>query len=475
MDPYDPKEFAGIAERLVQLATRWLDVDRDDPQSTGLRPADVVARFDEPLPRTGRDAAEVLERVERDYVAEAQRLNHPRYIGHQVAPPIPAAAAADVLASTMNNGMAIWSMSPTATVVESRVLSWFAGELGWPDRDDARDWGGTFVSGGAVGNLTALAAARARVWPDAWVDGVGARRGAIVTSGSAHYCIERAAGLLGLGSRAVVPVPTEDGRAVPAEADRALRAARDEGRDVLALVGTAGATPDGAVDDLEALADVAAEHGVWFHVDAAHAGAFLLSKRLAPRLAGIGRADSVAIDLHKMMFQPISTAMVLCRRRASLLTAFAQSAPYLFHGGERGALDSGGLSLQCSRRADALRAWLTLQLYGADGVAELQERTVDTACASAALIAERPEFEVLHEPQTNILCFRHVPRRLAGDDAALDRHNDAVREALHRDRFAYLTGTSWNGRRVLRMTFINPATRVEDVGDVLDRIEASAT
>jgi L-2,4-diaminobutyrate decarboxylase len=468
-DAYDAGEFRRLAAGLTELAARWIETPADAPQTAEITAGAALARFAEPLPRRGTTVAALLERIERDYLADAHRLHHPRYVGHQVAPPLPVAGAIDVLASTMNNGMAIWEMSPTGTPVEHAVLGWFAAELGWP-----AGFGGTFVSGGAVGNLTALAAARAHARPEIWNSGVGAARLAIVTSEAAHYCIERAAGLMGLGREAVLSVRTVDGCMDPAAAAERIDGARAAGREVIALVGTAGTTALGAIDDLNALADVAEARELWFHVDAAHGGSFLLSPRLRALLSGLERADSVAIDLHKMMLQPISTALLLVRERARLARAFAQDAPYLFDADAGEPVDLGGLTLQCSRRADALRAWATLQLHGADGIAALQEYTVDLTRAVAETLAARADFELAHRPRTNILCFRHVPPRLAGDERALDRHQDALRERLRRDRFAYLTGTLLDGRRVLRMTLINPRTRLADVVAILDRIESLA-
>jgi len=467
VNPYDADGFRRLAAGLSELAARWIETGTDEPQTTGVDVAAAMATFAEPLPREGTTPDELLARIERDVLGHAHRLHHPRYVGHQVAPPVAVAGAVDLLASTLNNGMAVWEMSPTMTPIEHGVLGWFADELGWPG-DGAGRFGGTFVSGGAVGNLTALAAARAHVLPDAWTAGLGARKLAIVTSEAAHYCVARAAGLMGLGSDAVLTAPAPDGRIDVAAAGELIDRARADGALVLALVGTAGTTALGAIDDLTALADVAEQRGVWFHVDAAHGGAFLLSPRLRGMLAGIERADSVAIDLHKMMLQPISTALVLVRERARLARAFAQDAPYLLM--DEAGVDLGGMTLQCSRRADALRAWATLQLHGADGMAALQEATVDLTRAIADELERRPEFELVHCPQTNIVCFRHVPPRLSGDDAALDRHQDAARDELRRTRFAYLSGTTLGGRRVLRMTLINPRTTLDDVRAILDRI-----
>ncbi len=466
---YDPALLRELVAGLTELVARELACGAEEPQTTSWTSAEAHAYFDEPLPRRGSAPAELLAAL-ATYTAEAHRMHHPRYIGHQVAPPVAVAGAVDLLISSLNNGMAVWEMSPTGTMVEHALCGWFAGLCGW-----RAGFGGSFVSGGAVGNLTALAAARAHAWPDAWRAGVGERRGVIVASEAAHYCFERAAGVLGLGSDAVVGVPTRAGRMRPEAAEQVLARAADAGQEVLALVATAGTTALGAIDPLEELAALAAARGLWFHVDAAHAGSFLLSERLRPKLAGLERADSLALDLHKMMFQPISTALVLFRERARLAAAFSQTAPYLLRADDQPSYDLGGLTLQCSRRADALRAWATLKLHGADGIAALQERTVDLARSAAELLARASDFELAEHPDTNILCFRHVPARLAGDAPALDRHNDAARERLRAERFAYLTGTTLAGRRVLRFTFMNPRTELEHVEQILERIRSYGT
>jgi len=371
---YDPAAFRRLAEGVTALAAGYLARDEAADVTTRLAPAELARRFDEPLPREGTDADALLERWRTDVLPQCMRLAHPRYVGHQVASPLPGAAAVEPLVSLVNNSLAVWEMSPVYTVLERRVLAWFAAALGWPtDEEDADAAGGSFVSGGAVGNLTGLAAARARALPDAWTAGVDAARArpALVTSSAAHYSVERAAGVLGLGTDAVVATPHVAGRLDPARAGAAIDRARAEGRAVVALVACAGSTAIGAVDDLRALGAVARERRVWLHVDAAHAGAFLLSERLRPLLAGLEQADSVCVDLHKMGFQPLSTALVLVRRRRDLAGAFRQTAPYLFHGADEAERwNLGGQTLQCSRRGDAARAWLALKLYGARGIAD---------------------------------------------------------------------------------------------------------
>jgi len=242
-------------------------------------------------------------------------------------------------------------MSPAATLVELGVVRWATGLVGW----DA-EAGGSFVSGGSAANLAALLAARARRFPAAWREGMPGGA-AIVTGKQAHYSVARAAGILGMGADAVIAVDTTpQGATDPRALAAALEALEGEGREVVAVVATAGSTATGSFDDLPAIAALCRPRGIWLHVDGAHGASALLSAGTRHRLRGLELADSLAWDPHKMMFMPLSTAMVLARRRRDLERAFQQDAPYLFHAPlcDDAPPDTGAWTLQCSRRADAL-------------------------------------------------------------------------------------------------------------------------
>ncbi|MEX1023602.1 MAG: pyridoxal-dependent decarboxylase [Planctomycetota bacterium] len=476
-DVYAPEVFRRVVERFTDAVAEYLAAtgDRRVAVTDAVGPEQVAALVDEPLPRIGRGVECAGDELLDVFLGHANRLAHPRYIGHQVAPPLPLAAAVDLVSSALNNGAAIWEMSPAGTVIEHRVLAWFAELVGWrwPVAPGAEGAGGSFVDGGTLSNLTALAAARARAYPDAWESGYDPSGAAIVCAETAHYCVERAAGVFGLGRSGLFGGKTRAGRFEPDEARRACKRARAAGRRPFALVACAGSTAVGAVDDLVALAEVAREEGAWFHVDAAHGGAFLVSDELRACLVGLELADSVTIDLHKMLFQPISTAMVLVRDARSLRAAFQQEASYVFHPRADGPVwDQGPHSFQCSRRVDAVRAWTSLIAYGADGLGRLQETCVDTARAAARTISASADFELALVPDTNIVCFRHVPPGLSA--AALDAHNAALREGINRGRQAFLTATTFEGARWLRFTFINPRTTLDDVRAVLELVRAAA-
>lgn len=481
-DDFESIRAAGHA--LVDLAIDHLDVTPADPATT-LRPARELARaFGDGPPARGRPLHDVLARLRADVTEQSIRLANPMYMGHQVCPPLPVAALADVVVSMLNQSLAVWEMAPAAALLEDRLIRWLAGLAGF-----GPEAGGSFVSGGSVGNLTALLAARARRFPDAWAKGNPPGL-AIVTGAQSHYSIARAAGIMGLGADAVVTVPTTPAGATDPRGVRdAINALRAEGRTVLAIAATAGSTPTGAFDDLDALAGVAAETGVWLHVDGAHGASALLSDRHRDRLRGLERTDSLAWDPHKMLYQPLSTAVVLVRDRRDLENAFRQDAPYLFHNRATGdgkrvtaaamdqdrddaPADPGAWTIQCSRRADALRFWIALEYYGTDVLAELFDRAVDITRELYRRILETEDFEALHEPECNILCFRYRARGL--DAAALEAFQDRLRARYNASGRGWITATTLDGRRALRVTLINPRTRAEHLERLLGGLREEA-
>jgi L-2,4-diaminobutyrate decarboxylase len=456
-----PEAGAGFVDL---VAGYFAETSRGEgPVFPSLSPAEIAERFDEPLPREGRPLAEVLERIRREVMAQANRLYHPLYVGHQVSPPLPAAVWTEAVIGALNQSLAVWEMSPSASMVEHRVVRWMADLAGF-----GPEAGGTLTSGGTEATFTALLAARNHVLPDAWEEGVGADPPRVLYGEHAHYAVTRALGELGLGLRSGVPIPSRGFR-MDVEA---LRAALDrldgEGRRVMAVVATAGSTATGSFDDLEAVGAICEDRGVWLHVDGAHGASALLSEIHRHRLAGLHRARSLAWDPHKMMLLPLSAGMVLVREEGDLERAFAQRAPYLFHGAQgMRTVDQGVRSFLCSRRADALKLWVALQRYGAGGIGRIYDRLCGTARALYDLIAEREDFEALHEPECNILCFRYLGS--GGLDAArVDALNQALRPAYNRSGGGWITATVLEGRPVLRVTLMNPRTTPEHVDVVLE-------
>lgn len=462
---------ADVAALFTALAAEYLARTRtgEGAVSTARTPDEIAARFDEPLPRAGRAIEDVVARVRDEVIPDCNRLSHPRYAGHQVSAPLPAAIWSESVIGALNQSVAVWEMSPVATVLEDRVLRWMCELAGLGPRA-----GGTFTSGGTEATFAALLAARSAAIPGVWTDGVGTEPPVIVCGEHAHYAVTRAAGEMGLGMRSVALIPSRDWRM---DVD-ALRGTLDQlagnGRRVMAVVATAGSTATGSFDDLEAIATICDERGLWLHVDGAHGATALLSPRDRGRVRGIERARSIAWDPHKMMLMPLSAGVVLVRDERDLEGAFAQRAPYLFHGpaGER-IWDQGTRSFQCSRRSDVLKVWIALQRYGADGIGALYDHLCDRARVLHARLDARDDFVTLHAPECNILCFRYVGSGALDaqrDDERLDALNRELRERYNRSGAGWITTTLLGGRRVLRVTVMNPRTTDADLAAIVDGV-----
>jgi L-2,4-diaminobutyrate decarboxylase len=264
----------------------------------------------------------------------------------------------------------------------------------------------------------------------------------------------------------------------------ALDRLRGEGERIMAVVATAGTTATGSFDDLETIGTLCTDRGLWLHVDGAHGASALLSSRPPRALNGLAHSRSLAWDPHKMMLLPLATGMVLVRDERDLERAFAQQAPYLFHAGKSArVIDQGKRSFQCSRRADVLKLWFVMQRFGSKGLGELYDHLCNTARLLYQTIENRSDFENLHEPESNILCFRYLGkdgkrqhRKSAGTDEErrVDELNRAVRPLYNKEGSGWITATVLDGRPVLRVTMMNPRTGAEHVRKLLDGLAAKA-
>jgi glutamate/tyrosine decarboxylase-like PLP-dependent enzyme len=458
------------AAQVIALATSYFESTRrgEGPVSAGFPPNEVSARFDEPMPEDGRPLADIVERLERDVLAGANRLAHPMYMGHQVSFPLSTAVWTDAVISALNQSVAVEEMSPTLTSLEHRVIRWMCDAVGFPAES-----GGTLTSGGTEATFTALLAARAAALPDSWMNGVSEPRPVVLCGEHTHYAVTRAVAELGLGMRSAIVVPSIGYRVDVGALERELGRLRQHAIPIMAVVATAGHTATGSFDDIETIGRICEDRGIWLHIDGAHGATAVLSERHRHRVRGIERARSIAWDPHKMMLLPLPAGMLLVRHERELQAAFAQRAPYLFHGeGESARVrDQGVRSFQCSRRADVLKLWVVLQRLGRRGIADLHDHLCDLAALVRSELAKHPEFEVLHEPDSNILCFRYLGTA-GDDDETLDATNREIRERYNRSGAGWITGTLLDGRRVLRVTMMNPRSTPTHIRALVDGLLA---
>jgi len=454
---YDPERFRRDGHRLIdQLADELARAtSRDDaPVLPWVEPADSLAAwpadFDEP-----EDLLAVLARTS----AGAIRLHHPRYLGHQVPPPMPAAALADLVAAMLNNGMAVYEMGPTSTPQELAVIAWMARQLGFP-----RDAAGILTSGGSLGNLTALLAARqARAGFDVWAKGGGEL--AFLCSAQAHYSVSRAVRIMGLGDDGAIPIAVDTSfRIDPAALSAALEVAKAKGRRAIAVIASAASTGTGAFDPLPAIADFCDAHGLWLHVDGAHGASAALSPRHRHLVTGIERADSVVWDAHKLMAMPALVTGVVFRDGRRSYEPFAQEASYLYaSSGADEWFNLGQRTLECTKRMLSTIAYAALRAHGAQTYVDYVERVFALGAALAARIEAAPDFELAAPVACNIVCFRY---RAVADQAAVRRR------VLERGRY-YMLQTRLAGVTVLRTALMNPLTEESDLDGLLDEIRAA--
>ncbi|GAB3646802.1 pyridoxal phosphate-dependent decarboxylase family protein [Glycomyces tarimensis] len=447
-----------VAERFARVDRPWTGITPAE-----LAPAVEAVDLDRPLP----SFEDALDEIGDLYLRDAVWFHHPRYLAHLNCPvALPAVATETVLAS-VNTSVDTWDQSAGGTFIERRLIDWTAGRIGFDAEAD-----GVFTSGGTQSNLHALLLARDEAVEHIVKNAETPLRGVEVlprlrlfASPHSHFSVVKAARLLGLGEDAVVTVPADAGyRMNPRALDAALETCRGEGLYPAGVIATAGTTDFGSIDPLGAIAEVCEAHRVWFHVDAAYGCGLLVSPNRRHLAAGIERADSVTVDYHKSFFQPVSSSAVIVRDRASLRHV-THHADYL-NPAETVLPNQVDKSLQTTRRLDALKLWMTLRSLGPDRIGAMFDRVCDLASQTWAHLEADPRFETAAPAsQLSTVLFR-----VAGDDEA----QRLVREAIAASGEGMVASTRVEGRTALKLTLLNPETRLSDIVGVLDALARHA-
>ncbi|MEU6791293.1 pyridoxal-dependent decarboxylase [Nonomuraea wenchangensis] len=422
------------------------------------------------LPADGRPLDDLLADVRAHVLPHPMGNGHPRFFGWVNSPPNPAGVLVEPLAAALNPSCA--GGDHAGPHLERAVVRWLAELTGFPHPPG----GGLLTSGASMATIVCLAAARQRAaladgW-DAREEGLAGRPPFVLyVTEEGHSCLHKAAQLLGLGARNVRTVPVDGSYRMDVAALRAM-VAEDlaAGRRPFCVAGSAGTVNSGAVDPLDAIADVAAEHGLWFHVDGAYGALGVLAEGAAPHYAGLGRADSLALDPHKWLGVPVGCGCALLRDPGAARAAFSLVPSYLVddNAGDLGWLAEYGP--EQTRPFRALKTWATLSSLGRSGVVRLVEHTTGLARTLAAMVERAPDFELLAPVVTSITAFRHTPA-WSGDPDALNR---AIPFAVQARGNAFLTGTRLGGRDALRACFLHPDTTERDLEILLDEIRVAA-
>jgi glutamate/tyrosine decarboxylase-like PLP-dependent enzyme len=442
----------GDESEAVRLALEWAEqrVRRHgDPHTTARPESELAAAAGRTVTAEGIGPAAAL-RVYSEVLQPATRSqDDPLNLAYIPGAPTRSAAVFDLVTSASNIFGGLWEMGAGAIHAENEAIGWLVGLLGWPETA-----GGTFVAGGTSGNHSALMTAR---------ETAKARRGGRPAGGwklaateNAHSSIVSAARALDVD---LVDVPVDERGHLTGPV---LREVLQRHPEVFAVVASAGTTNEGVVDDLADIADVSGEFGSWLHIDGAYGGAALAAPSVRRRFDGIERADSFIVDPHKWLFAPYDSCALIYREPELARAVHAQHASYL-DTVDREQWNPSDYALQLTRRPRGLPLWFSLAVHGTDRYREAIERTIATSREVAEAIRATEHLRLVREPELTVLLFERVDWS--------DQQVEAWSHQAARDGTILCVTTTWRGRKVLRLVFVNPETESADVMNALAGLE----
>jgi glutamate/tyrosine decarboxylase-like PLP-dependent enzyme len=466
---WSPAEARELGEQTINVWTELLErLHTDLPVARNRSTAEVADAVTIPIPNEPMPIDRLFDHLRRVVFEESMYPGHPGFVAYISGAGTVPGAAADLIAAGLNQNVGGWRLSPAASEIEQHLMRWFAERLGMPEGSS-----GYVTSGGAMVNLIALTAARSR--HAGWdVRDAGIRSGPQLTvyvSSEVHDTVDRAVQMLGIGTAGIRHIKTDENLRMDVAALRsAIDADLSDGHRPIAVVGSAGTTGTGAIDPLDAIADVCAEYGLWFHVDGAYGGGAALTTPLQHLFNGIGRADSIGFDPHKWLYTPIAGACLLVRDPAILRQTFGVDASYIVDDDSTGwGDDIYTLSPHFTRPFTALKIWVSLLAHGWGAYEQRIAHDVALARYLHELVVDHPELEPMTEPGLSITCFRYVPPDLAEEpDAAdyLDTLNERVMFELQLGGRVFPSNAVVNGRFALRSCIVNYRTEADTMDEI---------
>lgn len=446
------QELSALMERTLGLArTYWSGVEAL-PAAPVASAGQMQELFARPWAETGRGDT-VFDDFTR--ISAHVRPSGGRFFGYVFGSGEPVGALGEWLAAVLNQNVGAWRSAPAATAIEQTAVGWLAEAVG------CAGFTGSLCGGGSAANLMALAMAREAKLP---ANEDGARPGIVYASEQVHMSIPKAVALLGLGRKNLRLIPVDDGFRMRVDAlEAAITQDRASGATPIAIVATAGAVATGAIDPLEEIAAIARREGLWMHVDGAYGG--LAALAVPEQFRGLSEADSLSLDAHKWLYQPVDCGCLVYRDAAVARLAFSHSGDYVraLNENPQEAFAFFEESVELTRRFRALKLWMSLQYHGRAAFRAAIARDLGHAQMLAEAVAARPELELLAPVPLSAVCFRHRAR----DNAAV------LRRVLARGR-VYLSNATINGQFALRACFVNHRTRPEDVAMIVEEVLAAA-
>jgi aromatic-L-amino-acid/L-tryptophan decarboxylase len=426
------------------------------------------------LPDIGEDASKVLDEMAREMIDQGFHVPAANYFGLMNPAPTYMAVLAEAFVAAINPQLATMSRSQLAARIEAETVRWIGervyGSAG--ESSPVTKFDGTFTSGGNEANFSALAMALAAQFPCAIEDGFAGSgdRPVCYASAESHHSIDKSVGLLGIGRKALRRIAVNSRMQLePSALEQQIMQDLATGFKPFCVIGTAGTTNSGAVDDFDALAEICQRYGLWFHIDGAYGGAAVFSDTHRNLVDGIERADSVTIDPHKWLAMPFAAGVVLTKKADMLHTTFGVSTPYMPRAANATAIDNFKVSTQWSRRMNSLKLWLTLRVHGRQAYEQHIDHQLTFARQFARWVQDSDVFELVTDPQLTIVNFR--VKGVPENEAAAA--NAAVVDEVTRDGSRWISSTIAGGKSVIRMMVISYLTEEKQIQDLQTSLVAA--
>jgi aromatic-L-amino-acid decarboxylase len=462
--PLEPNavEMRRLVEEAMRRIVAHIESLPDQPAMNVEGATELARTLIEPLPRQGADYEELLDFLFNEAIPRSFTAAGPGYLAYVPGGGLFHAAVADLIADAVNRYVGVCAAAPALVQLEANVVRWFCEIIGLP-----RGSGGVLTSGGSLANFTAIVTARKARLPDNFL------RGTLYCSNQIHHSFQKAANLAGFPYANIRELPVDGKFRIRIDAlQEAIDRDRRQGWTPFLIAGSAGTTATGAVDDLQALARVAREEKLWFHVDGAYGALFMLTERGRLALRGIEEADSMILDPHKTLFLPFGTGAVLVRDAQALRRAHSLHADYLPAMQEEDELvDFCEISPELSRDFRGLRVWLPLKLFGIEPFREQLDEKLDLIAFVADELRAIEGIEIVAEPDLTILAFRLVRPGL--DDEALNALNRTLLECITARKRVMLTPALVDGRFVIRIAIVSHRTHRDRVEMAIEDIRTS--
>ena len=459
------KELRAMVERATREVVRHVASLPSQPMHATGGGKKLARSLRERLPRSGVDFERLVGQLFGTVIPRSFNTASPGYLAYIPGGGLLHSAVADFIADAVNRYVGVWLAAPGLAQLESNVVEWFCEIVGYPRSPRP---GGLLTTGGSMANLIAVVTARENTL------GEDFSRGVVYVSDQAHHSVMKAARFAGLRADQVRVIGTDARfRMRVADLRKAIASDVRSKKAPFLIVAAAGTTNTGAIDSLAALADLAAKKKMWLHVDAAYGGFFALTERGSRALAGIARADSIALDPHKSLFLPYGTGSLLVRDAEKLRRAHAMHASYLPPmQDDVDCTDFCDLGPELSRDFRGLRVWLPLKMHGADAFRDALDEKLDLARDACEAVRAMPHVEIVAEPQLSLFAFRIGPA-CGESGAALDALNRRLLREINRRQRVFITGTTLAGRFVLRACILSFRTHADRIAMFVEDVRAA--